>query len=201
MDEAVKRALALIVWLLFFLTAAGTSSADGDGFKSGVFDPPREAPDFELSGSNGSTLTLKQLRGKVVILEFGFTFCPRVCPVTLANLAEVFKKLGPAAADVQLVFVTVDPDRDSPARLREFLQFFHPTFLGATGTEEKLDAVRQAYGVIATKAASENKKLGYEVHHSSSVYLIDREGKLRVLVPFGKSPDAIVHDIKLLLKK
>src|SRR5439155_1329552 len=142
-----------------------------------------------------------QYRGKVVILEFGFTYCEKVCPVTLAKLVEVFKKLGAESAGVQLVFVTVDPERDSPARLREYLSFFNPAFLGATGPPKELDSVRQSYGVIATKEAAENKKLGYQVHHSSSIYLIDREGKLRALAPFGKSADDVVHDLRLLLKK
>jgi protein SCO1/2 len=121
--------------------------------------------------------------------------------VTLANLSEAFKKLGPAASDVQVIFVSVDPDRDTPDRLREYLQFFNPTFLGATGKKGQIDAVRQAYGVFADRTPSENKKLGYEVHHSSSIFLIDREGKLRVLVPFGRSPQAILNDVNLLLKK
>jgi len=197
----VKRALLLIVSLLVFLTASSTSTAGDEVFKSGTFDPPREAPDFELVGSNGAPITLKQFRGKVVIVQFGFSYCPKICPTTLANLSTVFTQLGPAAAEVQEIFITVDPERDSPERLREFLQFFNPTFLGATGAEDKLEAVQHDYGVLATKAASEDKKLGYEVHHSSSIYLIDREGKLRVLVPFGKAPEAITHDILLLLKK
>ena len=197
----MKVLLALVASLLVFLTALGTTTAEEEGFKSGVFDPPRAAPGFELKGSNGSTLTLQQFRGKVVIVQFGFSVCPRICPKTLANLALAFEQLGTAASDVQAIFVTVDPERDTPERLREFLQFFNPTFLGATGSEEKLSAVREAYGVIATKAISEDKKLGYEVHHSSSIYLVDREGMLRVLVPFGKSPEAIAHDLKLLLKK
>ncbi len=197
----MKSLLALIASMFVFFVAVGASTADEEGFKSGVFEPPREAPAFELDGSNGAKLTLQQFRGKVVILEFGFSLCPRICPKTLANVAQAFDLLGPAAADVQHIFVTVDPDRDSPERLREFLAFFNPTFLGATGTEEQLDAVQHAYGVIAVKEASTDKKQVYEVHHSSSIYLIDRQGMLRVLVPFGKAPDAIAHDLRILLQE
>lgn len=197
----MKQLLALLASVLFFFTALGASTADDSGFKSGVFEPPREAPAFELDGSNGAKLTLQQFRGKVVILEFGFSLCPRICPKTLANVAQAFEQLGPAAAEVQHIFVTVDPERDTPARLHEFLQFFNPTFLGATGTEDQLEAVEHAYGVIAVKEASEDKKQVYEVHHSSSIYLIDRQGMLRVLVPFGKAPDAIAHDVRLLLQE
>ena len=196
----MKRTLALLAVLATLLPVSLARAGDGD-FKTGVFDPPSAAPDFELPGSNGSPVVLSKLRGKVVALAFGFSYCQRVCPVTLANLSQVFKELGAAATDVQVVFVSVDPDRDTPSRLREFLQFFNPSFLGATGTKAQIDVVRQAYGVFATKAPSEDKKLGYEIHHSSSIFLIDREGKLRLLVPFGTRPQAITHDITLLLKR
>jgi protein SCO1/2 len=195
--STTHRALAILGFLLLLPPALAGGDAE---FKSGVFDPPRVAPDFELQGSHGAPVTLSQFRGKVVILEFGFTHCPGVCPVTLANLARVFEKLGPAAAEVQVVFVTVDPERDSLQRLKEFLAFFNPAFVGVTGTAQQLEAVRQSYGVTATRAPSANKKLGYEVHHSSSLYLIDRAGKLRLQTPFGKPADDIVHDLRLLLR-
>jgi protein SCO1/2 len=195
----VKRALACVA-LISCLLAARQGGAAGEGFECGVFEPPRSAPDIALQGSNGAPLILSKLRGRVVIMVFGFSYCQRVCPVTLARLSEVFNTLGAAGSEVQVVFVTVDPERDTPERLREFLRFFHPTFLGATGSEAQLEAIRREYGIIATKAVSANKGLGYEVHHSSSIFLIDREGKLRVLVPFGTPARAIVHDVMLLLK-
>jgi len=199
----MKRTLALLAILpslLLPVRLAGAGAATSD-FKSGVFDPPSAAPDFQLQGSNGAPVVLSKFRGKVVAIAFGFSYCQRVCPVTLANLSEVFKKLGPAATDVQVIFVSVDPERDTPNRLREFLQFFNPSFLGATGQKAQIDSVRQAYGVFANKVQSENRKLDYEVHHSSSIFLIDREGKLRALVPFGKAAPAILNDINLLLKR
>lgn len=197
----MKKFLTLAATTLLLSLTPTRGQADDDGFRSGVFEPARDAPDFELDGSNGAKIKLSDLRGKVVILQFGFSYCPKICPVTLTNVTEAFKLLGPAAAEVQHIFITVDPERDTPERLKEFLTFFNPTFLGATGSEEALDAVNKAYGVLATKAASEDKKLRYEVHHSSSIYLVDRQGKLRVMIPFGKAPDAIAHDVALLLKK
>ena len=196
----MKRALTLLATLPIVLAVPAVDAGDGD-FKSGVFDPPSAAPNFQLQGSNGAPVVLSKFRGKVVAVAFGFTYCERICPVTLANLSAVSRKLGAAAADVQVIFVSVDPDRDTPNRLREYLQSVNPSFLGATGTKMQIDAVRQAYGVFAEKAASENKNLGYAVHHSSSIFLIDREGKLRVLVPFGRSPQAILNDVNLLLKR
>jgi protein SCO1 len=170
------------------------------GLRSGTFDPPREAPAFSLDGSNGKKLSLRDHLGKVVILEFGFTFCQEVCPRTLARLTEVYKKLGSEAQDVQLIFVTVDPKRDSPERLHEHLAAFNPSFLGATGPPDELAAVRKAYGVVAEEVVSKNPALGYEVNHSSSLYLVDRQGKIRGLAPFGTPADDIVHDLELLLK-
>lgn len=168
--------------------------------RCGTFDPLREAPAFSLDGSNGKKLILRDHLGKVIILEFGFTFCEEVCPVTLARLTEVYKKLGGAAGDVQMIFVTVDPKRDSPERLREHLSAFNSSFLGATGTPDELGAVQKAYGVGAKQVVSPNPSLGYALEHSSSLYLIDRQGKLHGLVPFGTAVDDMVHDLNLLLK-
>jgi protein SCO1/2 len=170
------------------------------GFRSGMFEPAREAPAFSLDGSDGKQLRLSDHLGKVVIVEFGFTFCQYVCPVTLARLTEVHKKLGSAARDVQLIYVTVDPERDTPQRLREHLTYFNPSFLGATGTRDEVVAVLKAYGVVAEQVVSKNPALGYEVSHSSFLYLVDRQGKIRGLVPFGTSADDILHDVELLLK-
>ena len=170
------------------------------GFRAGTFEPPRAAPPFTLEGSNGKKLSLRDHLGKVVILYFGFTYCDKVCPVTLARLTEVYAKLGSAARDVQLIFISVDPKRDSPERMREHLTAFNPGFLGATGKPGELAAVRSAYGVVAEELVSKNKAQGYEVNHSSSLYLVDRKGKLRALVTYGTPSDDIVHDLQLLLK-
>lgn len=200
----MKKTL-LVAALVLPLVALGTYFSfrpplAEQGLRSGTFEPPREAPAFSLDGSNGKKLSLRDHLGKVVILFFGFTFCEKVCPVTLARLTEVCKKLGSAARDVQVIYVTVDPKRDSPERLREHLAAFNPSFLGATGTPGELAAVRKTYGVVAEQVVSRNQALGYEVNHSSSLYLVDRQGKVRGLAPFGTPAGDIVHDLELLLK-
>ncbi len=192
----MKRIL-LIPLLLILVT--GVSATETEVFKSGVFDPPRLAPDFTLQGSNNHEFKLTQARGKIVALGFGFTHCTNVCPVTLAKLAQARKKLGALANDVQVIYVTVDPAKDTPQRLREYLAVFDPTFIGVTGTDSQLAAVQKEYGITAAKALSKTGQP--EVHHSSYIYLIDRAGLLRALVPFGKSPDDIAHDMKILLQK
>ncbi len=201
----MKKTLLIGALIILPILALGTHFAlqhpqAEQGLRSGTFDPPREAPGFNLDGSNGSKLNLRDQLGKVVIVEFGYTYCQEVCPITLAHLTETYKKLGSAARDVQLIYVTVDPGRDNPERLHEHLATFNPTFLGATGTPEELQAVQKAYGVVAKQVVSPNPALGYAVDHSSSLYLIDRKENLRAWVPFGTPVDDIVHDLQFLLK-
>lgn len=180
------------------LAAAALAAAAAPALKAGVFDPPRPAPEFSLRGSDGSELTLARYRGKVVLLAFGFTSCAAVCPTTLATLAQARQALGPAAAAVQVLFVTVDPERDDPARLKAYLAAFDASFVGASGPPERLAAMRQGYGVVAHKVPMSD---GYAVDHSSSIFLIDREGRLRAMMPYGREARDFVHDLKLLLAK
>ena len=180
------------------LALTGIAAASPSAFKAGVFDPPRQAPDFALQGSDGHTLRLSHFRGKVVLLAFGYSSCQAVCPVTLATFAQARRKLGAAAADVQVVYVTVDPERDVPQRLRQFLGSFDKTFVGGTGSEAQLAAVREQYGVTATKIPVGNS---YVYDHSSFTYLIDRAGRIRALMPYGHSPADFAHDLQILLKE
>jgi protein SCO1/2 len=188
----------------FFLLAACAAAAIGaerSSLKAGVFDPPRPAPEFSLRGSDGADFTLSRYRGKVVALGFGYTFCPDVCPTTLAELAQARKKLGADAKDFQVIYVTVDPERDSATRLKTYLSAFDDSFLGATGTPGQLADVRKAYGISIAKKTVEGHPSAYLVHHSSFVYFIDREGRLRAMLPFGgRTVDDIAHDIRALLK-
>ena len=175
-----------------------TGAPPAPALKAGTFDPPRRAPELALRGSDGQDLTLQRLRGKLVLMSFGFTHCAAVCPTTLATLAEARRALGPAAADVQVLFITVDPERDDAARLKAYVSAFDPSFVGGTGTPEALAAVRRAYGITAKKVPMAD---GYAVDHTSSIFLIDREGRLRAMMPFGHGAKDFVHDAQLLLAK
>jgi protein SCO1 len=190
----MRRTLATRLAALLLLVAPAIR-ADEATLKAGVFDPPRAAPDFTLRGSDGSDLTLSRYRGKVVVLFFGYTHCPTVCPTTLATLAGAHKRLGTDAGDVQVVYVTVDPAHDDVKRLHDYLANVNPTFLGGTGTAEQLEAVRRDYGISSTKVDA----AGFFFNHSSSVYLIDRVGTLRAMMPYGQPADFYVHDIRVLL--
>jgi len=186
--------------MLFSAHALATSTAE---LRGGVFDPPRMAPDFSLKGSNGSELKLSSYRGKVVALAFGYTHCPGICPTTLAYLAEVRRLLGTSGADFQVVYVTVDPERDSVERLKAFLVSFDPTFVGGTGTPGQLATVRKDYGITVSDKIFVDKlpKSEYFLDHSSFVLLIDRVGQVRDMMPFGVSAADMEHDVKILLAK
>jgi protein SCO1/2 len=183
----------LLAYMMLSMTAQAT---EGDALKAGVFNPPRDAPDFSIRGSDGVPLTLSHYRGKVVVLGFGYTHCPNVCPATLAVLAMAHRKLGALASQVQVIYLTVDPERDSAERLKQYLDAFDPTFVGGTGTAAQMAAVRMSYGVSAERVGTGPD---YGIAHSSFIYLITREGKLRALMPFGRKADDYVHDISMLL--
>jgi protein SCO1 len=183
--------------MLLSMTAHGAAPAsEVDALKAGVFNPAREAPDFSVRGSDGVALTLSHYRGQVVVLGFGYTSCPNVCPATLAVLALAHRKLGALGPRVQVIYLTVDPERDSAERLKQYLAAFDPTFVGGTGTAAQMAAVRSSYGVTAEKVGTGSD---YAVAHSSFIYLITRDGKLRALMPFGHKADDYVHDISMLL--
>ena len=192
-------AVAAVLAVLLLAGAAVmlvTRAAQPEGLTAGALDPPRAAPEFSLSGSDGSEVTLARYRGKVVLLSFGYTHCAAVCPTTLATLAQARMGLGDAADSVQVVYVTVDPERDSAAHMREYLAVFDPAIMGATGAANALASVRQDYGVTAVK---EGTGPDYAVSHTSAIFLIDPAGKLRAVMPFGHDATDFVHDVRLLL--
>lgn len=191
------RAGLLALFSLLPLVAAAAPDATPPTLKAGVFEPPRQAPDFSLPGTHGEELALRDWRGKVVVLGFGFTHCPEVCPVTLATLAAARKQLGTEAADVQVLWITVDPERDDAARLGAYVTAFDPTFIGATGSEAQLAAVRKDYGIAAARVQKPGQADSFS--HSAFTYLIDRQGRLRALMPYGHPAADFVHDLRILL--
>lgn len=143
-------------------------------------------------------MTLARYRGKVVLLTFGFTNCAAVCPTTLSTLTQARKLLGARANSVQVLFVTVDPARDTTAGMRKYLAAFDPTFVGLTGNPALLAKVLADYGVTAKK---EGIGADYAMAHTSSIFLIDRAGQLRAMMPFGREAADFAHDAAVLLKE
>ncbi|TFW34426.1 SCO family protein [Massilia horti] len=193
----IKRAPSLLLSL--FLSLQLASSAHAADLKSGVFEPPRPAPELALVTSSGKPFRLADYRGKVVILEFGYTHCPAICPTLLATLAQARALMKSQAARVQVVFVTVDPARDDNARLAAWLPHFDPAFVGLTGNGQQVGAVMKAFGITATRVPMANG--GYGIDHSSYLYFIDPKGILRALMPFGRPAADIAHDARVLLEE
>lgn len=156
--------------------------------------------DFQLTDHNGQVRSLKDFRGKLVMLFFGYTQCPDVCPTTMAELAEAKKLLGPDGAKVQGLFVTVDPERDTPEVLKAYMANFDPSFLALRGTPEQLAAVAKEYKVYYKKV--EGKTPGsYTMDHSAGSYVYDTQGRLRLYTRYGSGAEALASDLRLLLKQ
>ncbi len=156
--------------------------------------------DFTLIGDNGEPLRGSDFRGKVVLLYFGYTHCPDVCPLTLTHLHRVMGRLGGAADDVRILFVSVDPRRDTPDVLRQYVPAFDKHAVGATGSKSDLRALAKRYRV-AFDLKKPDANGNYEVSHSSAVFIFDRQGKARLLTTSADDTDAMTHDITQLLQE
>ncbi|HEV8444259.1 MAG TPA: SCO family protein [Steroidobacteraceae bacterium] len=192
----IARAL-LLCGLAAAMQVHAAASTPPTALKAGTLTPILSAPELKLTATDGKPLSLARFRGKVVLLAFGFSNCGEVCPITLATLAGARKKLGAEAAGVQVVYVTVDPERDDAAQMRKFLGSFDATFIGGVGTRAEIEAAEKSYGINVVKNV--NADGSYTLGHSSSIYLIDRAGGLRAVMPYGHPVDDFVHDLKILL--
>jgi protein SCO1 len=157
------------------------------------------AKTFELTDHNGQVRHLTDFAGKIVVMFFGYTQCPDVCPTSMAELAEVKKALGPDGDKLQGLFVTVDPERDKPEMLKAYMANFDPTFLALTTTPEKLAELAKDYKVYYKKVDGKTPT-SYTMDHSAGSYVYDTKGQLRLFTRYGSGPAALVADIKLLLK-
>lgn len=169
-------------------------------FQGAVIDPPAQAADFTLTDQNGTPFSLSEQRGKIVLIFFGYTHCPDVCPITLTEFNRIKKQLGPQAGEVAFVFVTVDPERDTPEHMKAYIDNFDPGFVGLSGSQSDLEPVWRAYGVYQQKQ-DQGSAAGYLVDHTSRMYLVDAQGRWRINYPFGMETDKIVADLRHLLGK
>ncbi|MCU0812749.1 MAG: SCO family protein [Thiobacillaceae bacterium] len=156
------------------------------------------ARDFALTDHNGQARTLADFRGQAVAIFFGYTHCPDVCPTTLSDFAEALKLLGEQAERVQVLFVTVDPERDTPELLREFVPAFNPRFLGMYTDAGALKALAQEYKVVYQKT-SVRAPDDYLIDHSAGTFVYDTRGRIRLLVPYGSDAASIAQDLRTLL--
>jgi protein SCO1/2 len=196
MHDSTPRYLALVLLgLLSFLLAACQSYQ----FKGTPYPDLQTAPDFALTATHGKQFRLSEHRGQIVLMFFGYTSCTDVCPTTLAEAKQILKGVGSDADRVTFLFITVDPERDTPQVLAKYVAAFDPAIVGLSGTSDELAAVRQAYGIFAEKEAVDDSGAGYTITHTSRVFLVDTEGHLRLSYAFGTPPDDIVQDIRHLL--
>jgi len=192
--------------LLFAGTVAAWSMINGrlpfsaPSFKGQLLQSTDPVPDFTLTTHTGERLSLSDLRGKVVLIYFGYTFCPDACPTTLNELKKVPPALGNRAEDVQVVLITVDPLRDTPDVLSEYLAHFDPSFLGLTGSEGEILAAAAPFGIFISKHEG-TPTTGYLVDHTSSVLAIDKQGHLRLIYSFESPGEDIAADVRHLVRE
>ena len=158
------------------------------------------AKDFPLPDQDGKTRSIKDFAGKVVVVFFGYTQCPDVCPTTMSELAEVKRSLGADGERLQGVFITVDPERDTPEVLKAYMANFDPTFVGLTGTPEQLAAVAKDFKIYFKKVDGKTPT-SYTMDHSAGSYIYDTKGNLRVYTRYGSGAQALQSDVKALLSQ
>lgn len=162
-------------------------------------DSAATAPAVTLTDQNGQPASLTDFRGKLALVYFGYTFCPDVCPTTLGAVNKALELLGTKADQVQLVMVTVDPERDTTAVLKNYLSNFNPSFVGLTGSPDQIASAATPFGVFYEKHEG-SAATGYLVDHTASLMVLDREGRLRLVFPYGTTAEDMAADLKQLLK-
>jgi protein SCO1/2 len=186
----------ILAWAIGLITAC---SPQQPVFSSIDVTGADYAKGFELTDPNGQVHHLQDFAGKVVVMFFGYTQCPDVCPTSMSELAEIKKDLGKDGDKLQVLFVTVDPQRDTPALLKSYMANFDPTFLALYTTPEKLTALAKDFKIYFKKVEGKTPT-SYSMDHSAGSYVYDTKGQLRLFTRYGIGPKPLTEDIRLLLK-
>ena len=194
----MSRLASALFAVLTFLAVAGCSP-DGPKFKASDVTGASFGRELALVDHTGTPRTLADYKGKAVVIFFGYTQCPDVCPATLATLAETMNQLGPDAERVQVLFVTVDPDRDTQALLSQYVPAFDPRFVGLRGDAAATERVAKEFKVIYQKQPGATPG-SYTVDHSAGVFVFDPQGRLRLYASHGQGPEVFAHDLRELLR-
>lgn len=189
---------ALLVGISVFFLGLQVFQSEQVFRGSAIGTPAPAAMDFELEQTDGTPFRLSEQRGKVVLIFLGYTNCPDFCPATMGKYKQIAEHLGAEASNVAFVFITVDPDRDTPEVIANYLASFNPDFIGLAGPMAELERVWNGYGAGRLIQQVESE-LGYVVSHSTRVWVIDKDGLLRVTFPFEMSASDMSHDVDLLL--
>lgn len=184
--------LASLAILLLGVGIALTTQRSSGDYIGSVIDPPAPAPDLDLVDQHGQAFSLASFKGRIVLIYFGYTRCPDFCPNTMAVLRQVHIELAEQADAIQVVLVTTDPERDTPEQMAAYLSAFDSTFLGLTGSQENLQMAYKDYGVAVMDDGTT---------HSTRVYVIDGQGRMRLTLPYGMTAGDIVKDIRLVMKE
>ncbi len=199
MNSHPWRLAAVLAMLLALL--AGCSPSKRTDFKATDISGADFGRHLELTDHNGVKRSLSDFRGKLVVLFFGYTHCPDVCPTTLADVASALKLMAPADAQkVQVLFVTVDPERDTPTMLKEYVPYFYPSFLGLYGTPDEVASAAKEFHIFYKKHI-ESGSSDYLVDHTAGSYVLDQKGRMRLFQPFAQPAPDIAHDLTLLLRE
>lgn len=182
-----------------FVAACALLAACAPKFQSSDITGAAFGRDFRLNDATGKPRTLADYRGKAVVIFFGYTNCPDFCPTTLAQLAEAMKQLGPDADRVQVLFVTVDPERDTPDLLSKYVPAFDPRFIGLYGDAAATERTAKEFKIVYQKQPGPTPGT-YTMDHSAGTYIFDPQGRLRLYVSYGQGPDVFAHDLRELLK-
>ncbi len=193
----MRRLAAGFIFVLAALTA-GCNTSQGPAFQLTDITGADFGRDIHLTDHTGKLRALADFKGKVVVVFFGYTHCPDVCPVTLSELATVAKELGKDAERMQVLFITVDPERDTPDGLSKYVPAFNPAFLGLYGDLEATMRTAREFKVIVNKQPATAG--GYSVDHSAGTYIYDPAGRLRLFASYGQGAPKMLHDIRLLLQ-
>lgn len=192
------RRLLILLTCVLALAACDRPQAPKAAFANTDITGLDYAKGFSLTDHHGKPRTLEDFKGKVVFIFFGYTHCPDVCPTTLSEMAGIMKALGPQADKLQVLFITLDPERDTPELLAGFVPAFDPSFLGLTGDQATVDKVAKDFKVFAQKVPSKDGK-SYTVDHTAGSYVFDPQGRIRLFVRHGQPGDALLQDLKLLI--
>jgi protein SCO1/2 len=191
--------LFLMIGLLFASACSSEPAPPDHTFAGATFNTPPQLPNITLMGVDGP-VNLEDFTGEYVFVYFGYTFCPDVCPATMAELAKVREQLGDSAENVNVVMVTVDPERDTPQKTHEYASHFDPSFIGLSGTKAEIDAAALPFGIYYEKHEG-SAESGYLVDHTARTFLVDTEGRARVAYGFDTRAEDIVTDLRYLFEQ
>lgn len=193
----MKIRYILLAFMIMVLSAC-QPSAQQSQFSATDISGADFAQALNLTDHTGKPRALADFKGKVVALFFGYTHCPDVCPTTMADLKQAMKLLGAQSEDVQVLFVTLDPERDTREVLAQYVPSFDPRFIGLYGSKDEITKVADDFKIFASKVQNSGRS-GYTIDHSAGVYLYDKTGKIRLYVAYGEKPAVIAADIKKLM--